>query len=99
FSKIVCRKAGLYSFQLDEFIKVYNKGNKEKNSKKGSIRVVFEICDKLLTNDKAFDNFLEIFTLIYCTLNNRKQQFKFFVDETCIIDKIDIAEKKVRNLE
>ncbi|CAG8819725.1 33899_t:CDS:2 [Gigaspora margarita] len=84
--------------QLDEFVKVYDEGNEDKNSEKGSIRVVFEIRDKLLTNDEAFDNFLEIFTLTYCTLDNRKQQFKFFVDETCVIDKMDIAEKKLEIL-
>ncbi|RIB11384.1 hypothetical protein C2G38_2203570 [Gigaspora rosea] len=81
--------------QLDEFVKVYDE---DKNSEKGSIRVVFELRDKLLTNDEAFDNFLEIFTLTYCTLDNRKQQFKFFVDETCVIDKMDIAEKKLEIL-
>ncbi|CAG8831289.1 16514_t:CDS:1, partial [Gigaspora margarita] len=60
--------------------------NEDKNSKKGSTTVVFEIRDKLLNNDEAFDNFLETFTLTYNAskqLVNKKQQFKFFVDETC----------------
>ncbi|KAF0488016.1 interferon alpha-inducible protein 27-like protein 2b [Gigaspora margarita] len=84
--------------QLDEFVNVYNEGNEDNNSEKGSTRVVFEIRDKLLTNDEAFDNFLETFTLTYNTskqLVNKKQQFKFFVDETCVIDKMDMAGKKL----
>ncbi|KAF0488012.1 interferon alpha-inducible protein 27-like protein 2b [Gigaspora margarita] len=75
--------------------------NEDKNSKKGSTTVVFEIRDKLLNNDEAFDNFLETFTLTYNAskqLVNKKQQFKFFVDETCVIDKMDIAEKKLETL-
>ncbi|RIB11383.1 hypothetical protein C2G38_2203569 [Gigaspora rosea] len=97
--------------QLDKFVNVYNEGNEDegneeernedKNSEKGSNTVVFEIRDKLLNNDEAFDNFLKTFTLTYNTskqLVNKKQQFKFFMDETCIIDKMDIAEKKLETL-
>ncbi|CAG8754989.1 2463_t:CDS:2, partial [Gigaspora rosea] len=99
--------------QLDEFVKVYDEGNKDegnedegnedernedKNSEKGSTTVVFEIRDKLLNNDEAFDNFLKTFTLTYNAskqLVNKKQQFKFFVDETCVMN---IAEKKLETL-
>ncbi|CAG8651870.1 13936_t:CDS:1, partial [Gigaspora margarita] len=84
--------------QLDEFVKVYEEGNEDKNSEKGSTRVVFEIRDKLLANDEAFDNFLETFALAYNAskkLVNKKQQFKFFVDKT---DKMDMAGKKLEIL-
>ncbi|CAG8819727.1 33900_t:CDS:2, partial [Gigaspora margarita] len=71
--------------QLDEFVNVYNEGNEDEGNE----------------DNNTFDNFLETFTLTYNTskqLVNKKQQFKFFVDETCVIDKMDIAGKKLEIL-
>ncbi|CAG8444404.1 16209_t:CDS:2 [Dentiscutata heterogama] len=64
--------------QLEEYVKIYDGDNNE-SSEEGSSGLVFEIRDKLLTEDKAFDNFLEIFTST--KLANKTKQFKFLVDK------------------
>ncbi|CAG8515314.1 7448_t:CDS:1 [Dentiscutata erythropus] len=82
--------------QLEEYVKIYDGDNNE-SSEEGSSSVVFEIRDKLLIDDKAFDNFLEIFTLTCKTSkqldNKTKKQFNFLVG----IEKLDKLNDHLEN--
>ncbi|CAG8554190.1 4259_t:CDS:2, partial [Cetraspora pellucida] len=69
--------------QLDNFVKIYDEGGENDEP-----TVVFEIHNKLLTNDNALDAFFKVFALVLPLTQTKR--FKFLVDEACSIESLNI---------
>ncbi|CAG8837250.1 2723_t:CDS:1, partial [Racocetra persica] len=73
--------------QLENFVKIYDEGGENDKS-----IVVFEIRDKLLTNDEALDDFFKIFDLTLSLVKTK--QFKLLIHEECATEGLNILNNR-----